>query len=71
MFQEKCINDQTEIATTFSDTFLNISPNLTKNIIQKISHIFCRKHIKASILSSFTIQLIYYESLKKIKFALH
>ena len=35
-FQEKFINDQTEIANTFNDFFINIGPNLTKNIIKKI-----------------------------------
>ena len=32
--QGKCINDQTEIANIFNDFFINIGPNLTKNIIQ-------------------------------------
>ena len=45
--------------------FVNIDPNLTKNITQKDqSHISYRKYINASILSSFNFQLIDYESLK-------
>ena len=35
--QGKCINDQTEIANIFNDLFINIGPNLTKNIIAKIT----------------------------------
>ena len=65
-FQEKYINDQTEIANTFNDFFLNIDPNLMKNIIQKDqSNISYRKYINASILSSFNFQLIDDESLRK------
>ena len=73
-FQEKYINDQTEIANTFNDFFINIGPNLTKNIIQKNqSNIAYRKYINASILSSFNFQLIDDESLRKtlIHFALN
>ena len=66
MFQEKYINDQTEIANTFNDFFINIGPNLTKNIIQKDQcHISYRKYINSSILYSFNFQLIDYESFKK------
>ena len=65
-FQEKYINDQTEIANTFNDFFINIGPNVTKNIIQKDeSNISYRKYINASILSSFNFQLIDDESLRK------
>ena len=34
-FQDIYINDQTEIANTFNDFFIDIGPILTKNIIQK------------------------------------
>ena len=65
-FQEKFINDQTEIANTFNDFFINIGPNLTKNIIQKDhSNISYRKYNNASILSFFNFQLIDDESLRK------
>ena len=65
-FQEKYISDQTEIANTFNDFFINIGPNLTKNITQKDqSNISYRKYINASILSSFNFQLIDDESLRK------
>ena len=65
-FQEKYINDQTEIANTFNDFFINIGPKLTKNIIQKDqSNISYRKYINTSILSSFNFQLIDDESLRK------
>ena len=65
-FQEKYINDQTEIANTFNDFFINIGPNLTKNIMQKDqSNISYRKYINASILSSFNFQLIDDESSRK------
>ena len=65
-FQEKYISDQTEIANTFNDFFINIGPNLTKHIIQKDqSNISYRKYINASILSSFNFQLIDDESLRK------
>ena len=65
-FQEKYINDQTEIANTFNDFFINIGPNLKKNIIQKDqSNISYRKYRNASILSSFNFQLIDDESLRK------
>ena len=64
-FQEKYANDQAEIANTFDDIFINIDPNLTKNVIQKDqSHISYRKYINA-IFSSFNFQLIDYESLMK------
>ena len=65
-FQEKYFNDQIEIENTFNDFFLNIGPNLTKNIIQNDqSHISYRKYINASILSSFNFQLIDDKSWKK------
>ena len=65
-FQEKNINDQTEIANTFNDFVINIGPNLTKNIIQKDhNNVSYRKYINASILSSFNFQLIDDESLRK------
>ena len=65
-FQEKYISDQAEIANTFNDFFINIGPNLMKNIIQKDqSNISYRKYINASILSSFNFQLIDDESLRK------
>ena len=55
-----------EIENTFNDFFLNIGPNLTKNIIQNDqSHISYRKYINASILSSFNFQLIDDKSWKK------
>ena len=63
----KCINDQTEIANIFNDFFINIGPNLTKNIIQKDqSHTSYKKCINTSILSSFNFQLIDDEALKKL-----
>ena len=63
---KKYISDQTEIANTFNDFFINIGPNLTKNIIPKDqSNISYRKYINASILSSFNFQLIDDESLRK------
>ena len=66
MLSRKYINDHTEIANTFNDFFINIGPNLTKNIIQKDqSNISYRKYINASILSSFNFQLIDDESLRK------
>ena len=44
---------QTEIANIFNDFFINIGPNLTKNIIQKEqSHISHKKYINNSILFS-------------------
>ena len=62
-FQEKYISDQAEIANTFNEFFINIGPNLTKNIIQKDqSNISYRKYINASILSSFNFQPIDDES---------
>ena len=33
--QGKCINDHTEISNIFNDVFINIGPNVTKNIIHK------------------------------------
>ena len=64
--QRKCINDQTEIANIFNDFFINIGPNLTKNIIEKYqSHTSYKKYINNSILSSFNFQLIDDEALKK------
>ena len=63
---KKYISDQTEIANTFNDFFINIGPNLTENIIPKDqSNISYRIYINASILSSFNFQLIDDESLRK------
>ena len=65
-FQEKYICDQTDIANIFNDSFINIGPNLTKNMMQKDqSNISYRKYINASILFSFNFQLINDESLRK------
>ena len=57
--QGKCINDQTEIANIFNDFFINIGPNLTKNITENNrSHTSYRKYKINSILLSLNFQLI-------------
>ena len=72
ILSKKYISDQTEIANTFYDFFMNIGPNLTKNVIQKEqSNISYRKYINASILSSLNFQLIDDESLRKTFNSLH
>ena len=68
--QGNCIIDQTEIANIFNDFFINIGPNLTKNIKKDQSHTSYKKYINNSILPSFKCQLIDDEALQNLKLAL-
>ena len=53
----KKINDPIEIVNQFNDFFINVGPNLIKNVAQPINETY-RKYLNKSILTSFHFTLI-------------